>query len=99
MQRDRVVVAGLGEGNLNLLVQRGWDIFADKARLEDELGDVLFVIANLARHLGVDPEAAIRSTNSKFTSRFKWMEKNADLDKLSLAEMEKKWEQAKSQSR
>ena len=72
---------------------------ADKARLEDELGDVLFVIANLARHLGVDPEAAIRSTNSKFTSRFKWMEKNADLDKLSLAEMEKKWEQAKSQSR
>ena len=72
---------------------------ADKARLEDELGDVLFVIANLARHLGVDPEAAIRSTNSKFTARFKWMEKNADLDTLSLAEMEQKWEQAKSQSR
>ena len=72
---------------------------ADKARLEDELGDVLFVIANLARHLGVDPEAAIRSTNSKFTARFKWMEKNADLDKLSLAEMEQQWEQAKSQSR
>ena len=71
----------------------------DKARLEDELGDVLFVIANLARHLGVDPEAAIRSTNSKFTARFKWMEKNADLDTLSLAEMEQKWEQAKSQSR
>ena len=72
---------------------------ADKVRLEDELGDVLFVIANLARHLGVDPEAAIRSTNSKFTARFKWMEKNADLDKLSLAEMELQWEQAKSQSR
>ena len=72
---------------------------ADKDRLEDELGDVLFVIANLARHLGVDPEAAIRSTNSKFTARFKWMEKNADLDTLSLAEMEQKWEQAKSQSR
>ena len=72
---------------------------ADKSRLEDELGDVLFVIANLARHLGVDPEAAIRSTNSKFTARFKWMEKNADLDTLSLAEMEQEWEQAKSQSR
>ena len=72
---------------------------ADKVRLEDELGDVLFVIANLARHLGVDPEAAIRSTNSKFTARFKWMEKNADLDILSLAEMELQWEQAKSQSR
>ena len=72
---------------------------ADKARLEDELGDVLFVIANLARHLGIDPEAAIRSTNSKFTTRFKWMEKNADLDALSLAAMEQKWEQAKSHSR
>ncbi len=72
---------------------------AGKTRIEDELGDVLFVIANLARHLGVDPEAAIRSTNSKFTARFKWMEKNADLDTLSLAEMEQKWEQAKSQSR
>lgn len=69
---------------------------ADKARLEDELGDVLFVIANLARHLGVDPEAAIRSTNAKFTARFKWMEKNADLDTLSLAEMEEKWHQAKA---
>ena len=72
---------------------------AVKDRLEDELGDVLFVIANLARHLGVDPEAAVRSTNSKFTARFKWMEKNTDLDKLSLAEMEQQWEQAKSQSR
>ena len=55
------------------------DQSADKSRLEDELGDILFVIANLARHLGVDPEAAIRSTNTKFTRRFKWMEKNADL--------------------
>ena len=51
------------------------DQSADKSRLEDELGDILFVIANLARHLGVDPEAAIRSTNTKFTRRFKWMEK------------------------
>ena len=72
---------------------------ADKARLEDELGDVLFVIANLARHLGVDPEAAIRSTNAKFTARFKWMEKNADLDTFSLAEMEEKWHQAKAHNR
>ena len=72
---------------------------ADKARLEDELGDILFVIANLARHLGVDPEVAIRSTNAKFTARFKWMEKNAELDVLSLAEMEEKWRQAKDQNR
>ena len=75
------------------------DQSADKSRLEDELGDILFVIANLARHLGVDPEAAIRSTNTKFTRRFRWMEKKADLNTLSLAEMEKKWQQAKTQSR
>ena len=71
----------------------------DKARLQDELGDVLFVVANLARHLGVDPEVAIRSTNAKFTTRFKWMEKNAELDTLSLAEMEEKWHQAKAHNR
>ena len=72
---------------------------ADRAKLEDELGDILFVIANLARHLGVAPEAAIRSTNAKFTARFKWMEKNADLETLSLEEMEEKWQQAKALSR
>ncbi|GIR10531.1 MAG: hypothetical protein CM15mP21_7930 [Hyphomicrobiales bacterium] len=69
-----------------------------QARLEDELGDILFVIANLARHLGVDPEAAIRSTNSKFTARFKWMEK-MPISILSLGGDGAKWEQAKSQSR
>ena len=68
------------------------------ARLEDELGDVLFVAANIARHLGVDPEAAIRSTNAKFTRRFKWMEENADLVDLSLEEMEQVWVQAKTQT-
>ena len=68
------------------------------ARLEDELGDVLFVAANIARHLGVDPEAAIRSTNAKFTRRFKWMEEYADLVDLSLEEMEQVWIQAKTQT-
>lgn len=44
------------------------------ARLEDELGDVLFVAANIARHLGVDPEHALRSTNAKFERRFRHIE-------------------------
>ena len=42
----------------------------DRAKIEEELGDLLFVIANVARHLKVDPEAALRSANGKFTRRF-----------------------------
>src|SRR5204862_8338158 len=42
---------------------------APAERLQDEIGDLLFAVANLARHLGVDPEAALRSTNSKFIRR------------------------------
>ncbi|WP_299965628.1 nucleoside triphosphate pyrophosphohydrolase [uncultured Roseobacter sp.] len=42
--------------------------------IEDEMGDLLFVMANLARHLGVDPEAALRRTNAKFTARFEAVE-------------------------
>ena len=42
----------------------------DQDRLEDELGDILFAVANLARHLSVDPEAALRRTNAKFIRRF-----------------------------
>ncbi len=43
-------------------------------RLEDEIGDVLFVVANIARHLKVDPEAALRRTNAKFERRFRKIE-------------------------
>ena len=48
----------------------------DIERIEDELGDVLFVIANLARKLDIDPEAALRRTNAKFTRRFAYIESN-----------------------
>ena len=46
----------------------------DPARITDELGDVLFAVANLARHCKVDPEAALRSTNDKFEKRFRYVE-------------------------
>jgi len=74
----------------------------DKAR--HELGDVLFVVANIARTLDVDPEDALRYTNSKFMRRFKYVEeKLADrgktADQSDLAEMDALWEDAKAAER
>ena len=69
---------------------------ADK--IEDEFGDLLFVLANLSRHLKVDPEAALRRTNEKFIRRFRHIEEKLG-DKLadaSLDEMEALWTEAKT---
>ncbi len=76
----------------------------DKERLQDEMGDILFVIANLARKLDIDPEAAIRSTNAKFLRRFGFVEhalaeagrRPEDSD---LAEMDALWDAAKAAER
>ena len=73
---------------------------ADKSRLQDEVGDLLFVLANLARKLDLDPEAALRHANQKFTRRFAYIEEQADLagknlNDMSLEEMEALWQQAK----
>ena len=70
-------------------------------KLEDEIGDLLFAVANLARHLGVDPEAALRATNAKFLRRFKKIESAlASVGKspveASLEEMESLWQSAKA---
>ncbi|PIE83222.1 MAG: nucleoside triphosphate pyrophosphohydrolase [Candidatus Contendobacter odensis] len=69
-------------------------------RLSDELGDVLFAIVNLARHLKIDPEMALRGTNSKFERRFQYIEKQLaekgqTPKNVTLAEMDMLWEQAK----
>lgn len=71
-----------------------------RARLEDELGDVLFGYVNLARHLGVDPEAALRATNAKFERRFRRIEallaeRGKTADDASLEEMDRLWNQAR----
>ena len=76
---------------------------ADRNRITDELGDVLFAVANLARHCKVDPEAALRSTNDKFERRFRYVErrlaergrKPADATR---EEMEAQWQEAKDQA-
>ncbi len=73
-------------------------------RSEDELGDLLFMAVNLARHLGVDAERALARTNAKFERRFGHVLKHlADLpppgDPRRLDEMEKYWQQAKQAER
>ena len=75
-------------------------IGGSKERLADELGDVMFACVNLARHLKLDPEAALRGTNAKFERRFQrieqWLAKNnrAPVDST-LTEMDALWNQAK----
>lgn len=77
---------------------------AEKAahpRLEDELGDVLFAVANLARKLGVDPEQALRGTNRKFERRFRHVEarlgeQGRKPEQVSLEEMDGYWDEAKA---
>ena len=73
----------------------------DKSRLTDELGDVLFSVVNVARHLGVDPETALRHANAKFESRFRAVEdsyiaENMDIADANLEDMEERWQIAKT---
>jgi MazG family protein len=86
-------VAGSGEQ------QVGEDL---RRRLEDEVGDLLFVVVNIARYLSLDPESALKRTNRKFKRRFQWIEnqlreqgkapQDANMD-----ELENLWQQAKQQ--
>lgn len=74
---------------------------SDKAHIEEEFGDLLFVMANLARHLDVDPETALRSANQKFIRRFQYIERKfsddgASLNDASLDQMEDVWNEAKA---
>ena len=83
-------------GELNEAVASG----APKAKLTDEMGDILFVAVNLARHLGVDPEEALRATNDKFTRRFAHVEDTVTksgraLNDVTLEEMDAAWDDAK----
>ncbi len=67
-------------------------------RMEEEMGDVFFALINYARFIKVDPELALDRCNAKFKSRFEYIEKNAPkpLSQMSLDEMDKLWNQAKS---
>ena len=73
-------------------------------RLEDEVGDLFFVLVNIARYLSVDPESALRKTNRKFSRRFQWMEARLhetgrSAEHAPLEELESLWQQAKAHER
>mgnify|MGYP002388482754 CR=1 FL=1 len=72
--------------------------------VEEELGDLLFSLAQFARHTGIDPEAALRSANAKFERRFRRMEaivadSGRDLESIPQTEKDRIWEAVKSEER
>ena len=74
------------------------------ARLEEEVGDLFFVLVNIARYLSLDPESALRKTNRKFKRRFQWMEarlheSGRSADQAPMEELESLWQQAKAQEK
>ena len=92
----QAVAAGVGDA--------GSKIAANRTEIEEEFGDLLFVVANVARHLKIDPEGALRSANQKFIRRFGRIEALLAADGRSpaqstLAEMDRLWDQAKAEER
>jgi uncharacterized protein YabN with tetrapyrrole methylase and pyrophosphatase domain len=75
-----------------------------KARAEEEMGDLLFALANLARKMGIEPESALRRANEKFTDRFEQVERRLEargrsVHEATLEEMENEWAAIKSEAR
>ncbi len=76
---------------------------AKPEHVEDEIGDILFVIVNIARHLNVDPEQALRKANAKFRRRFNYVERalsqqGRSLQQATLNEMEALWQAGKTET-
>jgi MazG family protein len=95
---ERIPAPGPQPGAAEML---GGDVEEElRGRLQDEVGDLLFTVVNLARYLKVDPESALRQTNRKFRRRFGHVEaglraEGKELDEASLEEMEQHWQGAK----
>jgi MazG family protein len=75
-----------------------------RARLEGEVGDLFFVLVNIARYLSLDPESALRKTNRKFRRRFEWLEqrlheRGVNPESVSMDELESLWQQAKQREK
>jgi MazG family protein len=93
----RDLLPKLVEETAELEAEAASDDPARKPAVEAELGDLLFTVVNLGRHLGVDAEMALRGCNLRFRQRFHEMEKDSTLplEELSPAELEDLWSQAK----
>src|SRR5579862_56556 len=75
-----------------------------RQRIEDEVGDLFFVLVNIARYLALDSESALKKTNRKFRRRFQWMEQRLQErgitpEQASMEELESLWQQAKKEER
>ena len=71
-----------------------------RARMEEEVGDLIFVLVNIARYLSLDPESALKKTNRKFKRRFQWIEDQLRVsgrspEQAAAEELESLWQQAK----
>lgn len=76
---------------------------SDHTRLREEVGDLLFAVTNIARHLHVEPEAALKLTNRKFRRRFRYIEESLksraqSFDSTTLEQLESLWQEAKKKS-
>jgi tetrapyrrole methylase family protein/MazG family protein/ATP diphosphatase len=75
-----------------------------RQRIEEEVGDMFFVLVNIARYLSLDPESALKKTNRKFKRRFQWMEEQLRAsgrgpDQASMEELESLWQRSKEQEK
>ncbi len=93
------------ESAVNVAGARGVKISAElRSRLEDEVGDLLFVLVNIARYLSLDPESALRKTNRKFRRRFEYLEdrlrqQGRKPSDAPLDELESLWQESKGQEK
>ncbi len=71
----------------------------DRSAAEAEMGDLVFSIVNLSRHLSLDPEVALRGAVDRFASRFRWMEASFDMDGKTIDELDQMWAAAKAVER
>ncbi|HYK90677.1 MAG TPA: nucleoside triphosphate pyrophosphohydrolase [Acidobacteriota bacterium] len=95
------IIAKLEEEIAELREACGW---RENGKLADEVGDLLFVVVNVARFLGIDPETALRRTNRKFNRRFRYVEseikrRGLEMKNTPLSEMDALWEEAKEKER
>ncbi|PYX29188.1 MAG: nucleoside triphosphate pyrophosphohydrolase [Acidobacteria bacterium] len=95
VKSDRAGRGVAGSGKLEI-------VESARERLEDEVGDLFFVLVNIARYLSLDPESALRKTNRKFKRRFQWMEERLRANgrgpaQASMNELDELWQQAKQE--